>query len=59
MPSTDAQKRASAKYNRDKTRVLQLRFYPSDMELLEFVRGHDNMQGYVKSLIRADMERGR
>lgn len=58
MASTEAQKRASAKYNRDKTKVFQLRFFPSDMELYEHLREQPNMAGYLKSLIRADMEAG-
>lgn len=56
MASTEAQKRASAKYNREKTKVFQLRFYTSDMELYERIQAQPNKQGYVKELIRADME---
>lgn len=57
MTASDAQKRATAKYNREKTKVFQLRFYASDMDLYERIQRQPNKQGYVKALIRADMER--
>ena len=34
-----------------------MRFYPSEMELYNHVTGKESMQGYVKALIRRDMER--
>lgn len=58
MATSEAQKRAVAKYNKEHTRVFQLRFFPSDMDLYERIQAQPNKQGYVKSLIRADMERG-
>jgi uncharacterized protein YcfJ len=48
---------ATARYNREKTKVFQLRFYASDMDLYERIQQQPNKQGCVKSLIRADMER--
>ena len=54
---TDAQKRADRKYKAEKTKQLIVRFYPSEMELYNHVTGMESMQGYVKSLIRKDMEK--
>lgn len=57
MAVSEAQKRASAKYQRESTKTVSLRFYPSDMELFDFLDKHTNKQGFVKELIRREMER--
>lgn len=58
MTATDAQKRASAKYQREKTRQVNLKFSPNEMELFEWLERQDGtMSGTVKGLIRAEMER--
>ena len=57
MGQTEAQRRADRKYKAEKTKQLIVRFYPSEMELYNHVTGMESMQGYVKSLIRRDMER--
>ncbi|QWT18110.1 hypothetical protein KPC83_02985 [Collinsella sp. zg1085] len=57
MAISDAQKRATLKYLKDKTKQLAIRFYPADMELFEWLDAQDNKQGYIKQLIREDMER--
>lgn len=54
---TDAQKRADRKYKAEKTKQLIVRFYPSEMALYNHVTGMESMQGYIKRLIREDMER--
>ena len=36
-----------------------MRFGPPDADLLEHLEGKENMAGYIKQLIRADMERAR
>lgn len=59
MPRTDAQRRATAKYNRDKVKAVNLRFYPSESDIYAHLAEQPNKQGYVKDLIRADMERRR
>lgn len=59
MALTDAQKRANAKYARDKVKQVGVKFYPADEELYEWVKSRGNVQGYIKDLIRADMERAR
>lgn len=54
--ATDAKRRANAKYQKEKTKTLAIRFTPQDMELLEFIKSHDNIAQYIKGLVRADME---
>ncbi len=56
MTVSEAQKRASAKYEREKVRKYILKFYPSDYELLDYLRTKGNMAGFLKDAIRADME---
>ena len=57
MPISEAQKRASAKYAREKVRAISLKFYPSEYDLADHLATVDNKQGYIKQLIREDMER--
>ena len=56
MTTSAAQKRASAKY--DKANMVQkvIRFSPHERDLLAHLEKQPNMSGYIKSLIRADME---
>lgn len=57
MSVSDAQKRASAKYNKEKTRLINIRLMlSSDADILDHLDKLPNKQGYIKSLIRADME---
>lgn len=59
MADTEAQRRAKAKYAREKVKALRLAFYrnnPEDAELLAWVESQPNMTGYLKQLIRQDME---
>ena len=53
---TEAEKKAKKKY-RDKGKRLTLDFYPSETDLIEQVEKQPNKQGYIKGLIRADMEK--
>lgn len=55
---TEAQRRATERYRRKNTKQVIVRFYPGDMDLYEHLRAQPNMAGYVKRLIREDMERG-
>ncbi|BDC91384.1 hypothetical protein AAK684_03285 [Leptogranulimonas caecicola] len=60
MTDTEAQRRAKAKYAREKVKALRLAFYrnnPEDAELLAWMESQPNMTGYLKQLIRQDMER--
>lgn len=53
-----AQLRAAQKYKREKVKRIYVEFSPAEAELLEQVSKQQNKQGYIKGLIRADMERG-
>lgn len=52
---TEAEKKAKKKY-RDKGKRMTVDFYPSETDLIEQVEKQSNKQGYIKALIRADME---
>ena len=56
MPRTEAQRRATAKYNREKVKAYGLRFYPTEADLIAHLEAQPNKQGYIKALIRADMD---
>lgn len=60
--TTDAQKRAQQKYdrdNRDKFKVMTLKFNKEqDADVLEKLANVSNMQGYIKELIRKDIKGG-
>ena len=56
MPTSDAQKRASAKYNKQKMKQTAVVFSPAEMDLYDHLCAQENKSGYIKSLIRADME---
>ena len=57
--TTDAQKRASAKYAKANVRQVVVKFYPADYELYDFVKSQDGVNAYMKRLVREDMERRR
>lgn len=47
------------KYQQGKTKSVTIRFFPSDMSLYRHLQMQSNKAGYIKALIRADMERAR
>lgn len=53
-----AQLRAAQKYKREKVKRITVDFSPAETELWDQVSKQPNKQGYIKGLIRADMERG-
>ena len=57
--STEAQKRAQKKYeeaNRDKWKFYHLRLNKkSDADIIQKLEEVENIQGYIKKLIRADL----
>ncbi len=55
MARSDAQKRARAKYEKEKVKQVMVRFYPPENDILEFLESQDNKAGYIKELIRKDM----
>ena len=55
----EARRRAQAKYNKANTKQVTLRLNKrTEADIIEWLEGLDNKQGYIKSLIRADMTRG-
>jgi len=54
--SSEAQRKAVQKY-KAKVKRLTLDFSPAESELYEHIQQQPNKQGYIKSLIRADMEK--
>ncbi len=58
MPYSEAHKRADAKYKRESTTQVGLRFYnATEGDLIAHLEKQPNKQGYLKRLIREDMER--
>lgn len=55
---TEAQKRAQKKYdeaNKDRYRMIHLKLNrETDADIIEKLEQSDNIQGYIKELIRAD-----
>ncbi|WP_130812983.1 hypothetical protein [Olsenella sp. Marseille-P4559] len=56
MAVSEAQKRASERYRKESVRQLTTRFYPTEADLWEWLSAQPNKQGYIKRLIREDME---
>ena len=54
---SESRKRALDKYKANVKRFT-VDFPPTDADLWDHVQQQPNKQGYIKSLIRADMERG-
>lgn len=60
MQASEAQKRATAKWNSKNQIVRSFAFYPhrdGDMELLAHLDSQENKSEYIRQLIREDMER--
>ena len=54
--ATKAQSRASAKYDKAHTKGIYLKLnLETDIDIIEFLDRVDNVQGYIKDLIRYDM----
>jgi hypothetical protein len=56
--TSEAQLKAVKKY-KEKVKRITIDFYPADADLWTHIQAQDNKQGYMKDLIRADMEKGR
>lgn len=56
MATSDAQKRANARYQKESTKNISIRFMPGDADILAWLDEQPSKAGYVKTLIRADME---
>ena len=58
MTATEAQKRASAKYQREKTKQVNLKFSPNEIELYNWLKAQDiPASTVIKNLIRREIER--
>lgn len=57
--TSEAQKRASAKYEAQNVHRCTVKFYPAEEDLWEYLEMQSNRMGYIKSLIRRDLENAR
>lgn len=57
MATSEAQKRATARYQKASPKNVSIRFMPGDADLLAWLDEQPSKAGYVKALMRADMER--
>jgi hypothetical protein len=58
MTATEAQKRASAKYQREKTKQVNLKFSPNEIELYNWLKAQDiPASTVIKNLIRREIEK--
>lgn len=58
MSASEAQKRATANYRKKSVKQVSVSFYPSEADIWEHLSAQENKSGFIKSLIREDMERG-
>lgn len=56
MAVSDAQRRANERYRKESVRQATVRFYPTEADIWEWLQAQPNKAGYVKELIRRDME---
>lgn len=56
MATSAAQKRASVKYDKENMVQRVVRFSPYERDLLEHLDSQPNKAGYLKALIKADMD---
>lgn len=57
---SEAQAKANAKYVKENQRQIMVKVNrKTEPEMLKWIEQHDNLQGYIKSLILADMEKHR
>ena len=56
MKTTEAQARATKKYQKNNTRMFTIRLnLNTDMDIIEKLEQVESKQGYIKQLIRADI----
>ena len=57
---TDAKREAIKRYDAKNTKQIHLKLnLNTDADLLEWLAKQDSVQGYIKSLIKKDMENGK
>ncbi len=58
MATTDAQKRASAKYQREKVKQVNIKFSPNEMDMFDWLQAQNtSLSATIKHLIRQEMEK--
>lgn len=57
--TTDAQARATARYQRENVKQVMVKLYPRDHDLIEWLAAQESRNAYICGLIREDMERRR
>lgn len=58
MKTSESQKRAQAKYDAANTKQVRLKLNTkTDADILDAFDRCDNVQGYIKRLVRADIEK--
>jgi len=55
--STEAQRAASKRYAKANIKQIGLKFATPEHDLYDWVKSQENTAGYIKRLIREDMER--
>ena len=53
----DSQRKAEAKYKKDKVKKVTLQFCPTEYDLYEHLNNQSPKATYIKDLIRADMNK--
>lgn len=55
--ATDAQRQTASAYRKKSVRQVVMKFYPGeeDTALYECIRSHENVNRYLKSLVKNDM----
>lgn len=57
MATKEAKRRAQAKYDKTHTKGIYLKLNKeTDAEIIEYLEEVENVQGYIKTLIRKDMD---
>lgn len=59
MPQSESRSRAVNEYRKRSVRSFNLRFYPADADLLEWLESRPEKARYLRELIRRDMEGSR
>lgn len=58
--ATEAQRKATAKYRRENTKTVSVRYYPSEMKEFQWIEAQEEGRSkYIKRLVREDMERNK
>lgn len=54
---SDAQKRATSRYRKQNVKSFNVKFFPADADLVEWLDEVEGKNAYIKKLIREDMEK--